>query len=67
MNKLVVRIKLEHGQNILLVCNNKPDALDYLRNNPDFYSVGEKDQFVTIYEKQNSFGVPVIFEWAKQI
>jgi hypothetical protein len=48
MNKLLLRLKRDYNDSIILVANNHKDLENYLRSNYDFHKITVRDDSVSI-------------------
>ena len=67
MNKLLLTLKRDYNDSIILVANNHKDFEDYLRLNYDFHKITVRDDSVSIIAREGyetEFGT---LEWIRQV
>lgn len=67
MNKLLLILRRDYNESIILVANNHKDMEDYLRSNYDFHKVTVRDDSVSIVDREGhetEFGT---LEWIRQV
>lgn len=67
MNKLLLTLKRDYNDSIILVANNHKDLEDYLRSNYNFYKITVRDDSVSIIAREGyetEFGT---LEWIRQV
>lgn len=67
MNKLLLTLKRDYNDSIILVANNRKDLEDYLRSNYNFYKITVRDDSVSIVAREGyetEFGT---LEWIRHV
>ena len=67
MNKLLLTLKRDYNDSIILVANNHKDLEDYLRSNYDFHKINVNDDSVIIVARagyETEYGT---LEWIRQV
>lgn len=67
MHKLLLTLKRDYNDSIILVANNHKDLEDYLRSNYDFYKIAVRNDSVSIVEREGyetEFGT---LEWIRHV
>jgi hypothetical protein len=67
MNKLLLTLKRDYNDSIILVANNHKDLEDYLRSNYDFYKININDDSVIIVARENYETEYGTLEWIRQV
>lgn len=67
MNKLVFKLEIDFGTDIVLIANNHRDLEDYLRKNYDWYSIEVKEESVMIKCREGYETDVASLEWVKHI
>lgn len=67
MHKLLLTLRRDYNDSIILVANNHKDLEDYLRSNYDFYKIAVRNDSVSIIEREGyetEFGT---LEWIRHV
>ena len=67
MNKLLFKLEIDFGTDIVLIANNHKDLEDYLINNYDWYSLDVKEDSVVIKCREGYENDYATLEWVKHI
>lgn len=67
MNKLLFRLEVNFGDNIVFIANNHKDISEYLKENYDWYKFNVEEESVSIQAREGYEKEYATLEWIKHI